>query len=96
MNRLKQGETVSFNVTVEDGSINTISSISAKLRKKTRTEPYPLEGTFNVTNITNGWNLKLPSFPTPGLYVTDVSLTLTNGDVRKSSTVNIEIIPSVT
>lgn len=96
MNILKQGETISFNVTVEDGSISTISSVQAKLRKKTRTEPYPLEGTFNVSSITDGWKFTLPTFPLPGLYVTDVAITLTNGEIRKSSTVNIEIIPSVT
>lgn len=96
MMRFKQGETLAFNVVVEDGSIATIVTVSAKLRKETRTLPYPLEGEFVVTSIFEGWRFTLPTFPAVGKYVTDVSLTLTDGTVFKSATMDIEVIQSVT
>ena len=94
--KFKQGETVLYHVTVEDGTIASIASVAAKLRKETRTLPYPLEGTFVVAAITNGWQFTFPSFPIPGKYITDVILIMTDGTIRKSSTFDVEIAESVT
>jgi hypothetical protein len=97
MYKLKEGETVTFNITVEDPSdLASIVSLSSTLRKRTRTLPYPLEGQFVVTSIPNGWKLTLATFPVPGNYITDAAITLTNGDIRKTGNIEIEVVPSVT
>lgn len=96
MMKFKQGETVLYHVTVEDGSVASIVSIEAKLRKQTRTLPYPLEGTFVTSAILNGWKFTLPVFPAVGKYITDVKLTMSDGTIRKSSSFDLEITESVT
>lgn len=102
--KVKNGETLTLRLVATEGTITDVVTIECKLklagpRGTIPPTTTPVLATFDTISITNGWDFVLNSTATaaliPGFYVADATITLTGGEVDKTDSVLIEVMPSV-
>jgi hypothetical protein len=105
------GETIKIYLDAIEGDVSIVAEIEAQLRKagvgvRVADPDAPLVATFDISSRAAtednpaGWDMIIDSDTsetlTPGMYLTDAKLTLTNGEIVKTSTLSINIVPAVT